>query len=215
MNKLFLNTLILAGITHTAMADSQPPILKSAEVRGIETPTLEILDSDQDGVENHLDQCLSTSFGAMVDHTGCRICPEESQEDDLGCFIMAASELVVPINLNFDTASAELSSDDLRELRRIATVLNQQPKASIVIEGYTDSVGSEDYNLALSERRALSVKEALEELGVVTEDLEQLSVRAYGESKPIDSNETDNGRAQNRRVQAVVGVAVETREYLE
>lgn len=215
MKKFLLGTLVAIGLAPMASADILPPILKAAEVRGLDTPTLEIVDSDQDGIENHIDQCLSTPFGGLVDETGCSICPGDAQEDDLGCFIMAVNELVVPINVNFDTSSAELSVQDMRELRRVAAVLNQQPKASIVIEGYTDDVGSDGYNMDLAARRAESVKTALQELGVVSESVAQLSVSAYGESRPISSNDTESGRAQNRRVQAVVGVEVRSREYVD
>jgi len=71
-----------------------------------------------------------------------------------------------------------------------------------VIEGYTDSVGDDAYNLKLSEKRAASVRKYLiKKFGV---DESRVSSKGYGETKPIDTNKTAKGRANNRRVEAVV-----------
>ena len=206
---------LFIGISQLGIANTDFPILQGNETRGLETPTLEILDSDQDGIENQGDQCLSTPFGAIVDDQGCRICPEGSERDELGCFLMAADELVIPINIRFQTASDEIGAADFRELRRVAGLLKQHQTASIVIEGHTDNVGSEDDNQALAERRASSVMSALTSLGVADEGIEKLQVVGHGEALPLTTNESAEGRQANRRVQAVVALEVRERKYVE
>ena len=211
----FIAGFLFIGASQMAVANNNLPIFQASETRGLETPTLEILDSDQDGIENQSDQCLSTPFGAVVDDQGCRICPEGSEKDELGCFLMAADELVIPINIHFQTASDEIGAADFRELRRVAGLLRQHQTASIVIEGHTDNVGSEDYNQSLAERRASSVKDALASLGVADEGIENLQVVGHGEALPLTTNETEEGRLTNRRVQAVVALEVRERKYVE
>ena len=78
---------------------------------------------------------------------------------------------------------------------------------NVVIEGHTDSRGSDAYNQALSERRANAVRDELvNENGIAAE---RVSTVGYGESRPVSSNDTDAGRAQNRRIEAVISVEVE------
>jgi OOP family OmpA-OmpF porin len=82
-----------------------------------------------------------------------------------------------------------------------ARVLQAEASLQVSVEGHTDSRGTEAYNDALSLRRANTVSEYLAEHGV---DAGRLSVVGYGESKPVASNDTDDGRAQNRRVELLV-----------
>jgi OOP family OmpA-OmpF porin len=71
----------------------------------------------------------------------------------------------------------------------------------VEVAGHTDSVGSEEYNMGLSDRRANSVKDYLISQGITAT---RLTARGYGESQPVASNDTDAGRAQNRRVELIV-----------
>jgi outer membrane protein OmpA-like peptidoglycan-associated protein len=100
----------------------------------------------------------------------------------------------------FDTGSAELRSGALRSLERLAAVLRDHPERRVLIEGFTDSTGSASTNLALSERRANSVRQALIAQGVPPQ---QIEVRAYGQAHPVASNATPEGRQLNRRVEVV------------
>jgi outer membrane protein OmpA-like peptidoglycan-associated protein len=100
----------------------------------------------------------------------------------------------------FDTAQATLKSGAYETLDRLAMALKDRPNRSVVIEGHTDNVGSEDNNHMLSERRAQAVQAALQQRGV---NGEQISVIGRGESSPIDSNENASGRQQNRRVELI------------
>lgn len=103
--------------------------------------------------------------------------------------------------LRFETAKATLTNSDLPSLDRLAGLLAEHPGLSVRIEGYTDSLGDEQTNLALSRDRAEAVKQALVERGVPAG---RLSAEGMGPARPIADNETAAGRAQNRRVEVYV-----------
>ncbi len=101
----------------------------------------------------------------------------------------------------FDFDSAQLNEGGRRSVRRIADTLKNNPAGEIVIQGYTDSVGSAAYNKDLSKRRAEAVKQVFVDNGV---DPDRLRVEGYGEQYPVASNDTPQGRQLNRRVEIVV-----------
>lgn len=100
----------------------------------------------------------------------------------------------------FDTGRATLKPGADRDLDRLATSLKHNPNMRVMIEGHTDSVGGDDYNQALSERRAEAVADALRMRGVPENRYE---VRGLGKAYPVASNDTQAGRQQNRRVEIV------------
>jgi outer membrane protein OmpA-like peptidoglycan-associated protein len=100
----------------------------------------------------------------------------------------------------FDTGRATLKPGADRDLDRLAQALKDNPNTRVLIEGHTDSVGSEDYNQRLSERRAEAVGDALRMRGVPTDRYE---VKGLGKDFPVASNNTPAGRQQNRRVEIV------------
>ena len=97
----------------------------------------------------------------------------------------------------FNTGETNLRDEAMTSLVEVVDLLQTEPDKQIRIEGHTDSVGAAEGNLALSEQRANSVMEALISLGV---DAARLTAVGMGEDYPIDSNDTDEGRAKNRRV---------------
>ena len=102
----------------------------------------------------------------------------------------------------FDYNSADIQPESLPLLREYGKALQTDLKESVlVVAGHTDSIGSDKYNLSLSKRRAEAVKEFLMSAFQVEE--ERLLVKPYGKRKPIDTNETPEGRAQNRRVEFI------------
>ena len=101
----------------------------------------------------------------------------------------------------FDTGRAQLKPGAMRTLDQLATFLRENPQRTVEIEGYTDSVGSEDMNQALSERRANAVKSALMDRGIA---INRIAARGFGEMNPVASNDTAAGRQQNRRVEVVI-----------
>lgn len=106
--------------------------------------------------------------------------------------------LNMPSSVTFDFDSSELTSSARSALNDVASILTQYTDTRVNIAGHTDSVGSADYNQRLSERRAESVGAYLAQSGVARGRLEMIG---YGEHRPVATNDTDEGRAQNRRVE--------------
>lgn len=101
----------------------------------------------------------------------------------------------------FETGKADLKSNAHTNLAKLVAFLNQQPERALVIEGHTDSVGSESYNQELSQRRADSVKAFLIGQGVPAN---RITAVGKGESSPVASNDSSSGRQLNRRVEIVI-----------
>ena len=101
-------------------------------------------------------------------------------------------------NVFFNTGKWEVKKDSYTELDRLVALLSDIPSLAIEISGHTDNVGSESFNELLSTRRADAVVNFLVGKGV---DKKRLSAKGYGQSKPVGSNYTDEGRAQNRRTE--------------
>ncbi len=106
--------------------------------------------------------------------------------------------LNMPGNVTFDTGRAEIRGQFYDVLNSVALVLNEYNRTIVDVDGHTDNVGSDASNQELSERRARSVAEYLASRNV---DPRRLSMRGFGESRPIASNATAQGRSQNRRVE--------------
>lgn len=107
-------------------------------------------------------------------------------------------ERIVLRNIFYATDSSNLKSESKVELNKLYQFLEDNPELEIEISGHTDNVGSEEYNMELSRERARSVYNYLIEKGV---DSERLSYEGYGESEPVTTNETEEGRAENRRTE--------------
>ncbi|HEX7038349.1 MAG TPA: OmpA family protein [Pseudomonadales bacterium] len=101
----------------------------------------------------------------------------------------------------FDFDSDQLNPGGQQTLARVAETLSAESNAYILVEGYTDAVGSESYNQALSERRAKAVKAALVKGGLPEE---RIDIAGHGEAFPVASNDTPQGRQMNRRVEIVI-----------
>jgi outer membrane protein OmpA-like peptidoglycan-associated protein len=119
----------------------------------------------------------------------------QTAETDRGLVLTLGSVL-------FESGKANLRSGAQRTVERVAEFLNEYPDRSILVEGFTDSEGSESYNRDLSKRRAQAVRDLLVRHGV---DGSRVETEGYGEQFPVANNATAEGRQQNRRVEIVVG----------
>jgi OOP family OmpA-OmpF porin len=166
---------VSAGITYRFFTKAAPVAAAPVAAAPEACP-----DGDKDGVCDAVDQCPDTKPGTRVGSIGC--------------------DCDFTLSLQFAFDSAKLTATDIAQLDKLVPVLSDPNAGFIggVIEGHTDSVGTEEYNMGLSKRRAESVASYLQSQGVNLGN--RFATEAFGESKPIASNDTAEGRAENRRV---------------
>jgi OOP family OmpA-OmpF porin len=159
----------MAGFVNSVFCSGEPPA---------PAPVVAVIgDSDGDGVLDNMDKCPNTPRGATVNSDGCWAYQGE---------------------IFFDFDKADIKPGAYPILEEAVVVLANNPGLKVEVQGYTDSIGSEEYNLGLSERRAKAVEAYMEGKGV---DPDIISAKGYGEANPVASNETKEGRAKNRRVE--------------
>jgi len=156
------------------------------------------LDSDKDGVPDYLDKCPDTPAGVAVDKDGCPPPVEKKQEAQAP----VQEKISIALNVEFDTAKAVVKKKYHDNIKKVADFMKAYPETNAVIEGHTDNIGNEDYNVKLSQDRANSIRQYLiDNFGI---DASRLTATGYGPNRPIASNDTEEGRQKNRRVQAVI-----------
>jgi outer membrane protein OmpA-like peptidoglycan-associated protein len=171
------------------------------------------MDSDKDGVTDDLDRCPDVA-GIMAlkgcpDTDGDGIadmddkCPNaKGTAANNGCPEITKADIVkityIGSKLFFENNSDKLKVASLSQLDALILILNKYPGAKLSIEGHTDSVGKDAYNLTLSQKRSDSVKQYLLSKGI---DESRLTAIGFGETKPVATNNTALGKAKNRRVE--------------
>ena len=147
-----------------------------------------------DKQEKEFKQALADSEAASIQREQ-RIIDESKQREQEVLVLTFKSDFF------FDVDSAVLKPGGYKDIDRAAVVLNRYPETSLRVEGHTDSTGSEDYNLKLSEQRATAVKN---ELLAQNLDAARIQTIGFGEAKPVADNNTESGRQLNRRVEIVI-----------
>jgi len=147
-------------------------------------------DADNDGVNDCRDKCANTPAGTKVDVNGCTV-------------IGKTHNVVLAGDVTFKFNKADLSPQGKAQLDKVAAeILGLKSNLQhVVINGYTDSVGSDKYNLDLSDKRSKSVAKYLADKGVPKN---KLFVKGMGKAKPIADNKSKEGRAKNRRVEIAI-----------
>jgi len=113
-----------------------------------------------------------------------------------------AEAVRVELDVKFDFDKAQVKPESMGDIQSLADFMKQYPQTTTVVEGHTDSVGTDAYNQKLSERRATAVRDVLvNQYGVGGT---RVNAVGYGESRPVADNATEEGRAINRRVEAEV-----------
>ncbi|TXH03485.1 MAG: hypothetical protein E6R07_11535 [Nevskiaceae bacterium] len=159
------------------------------------------LDSDGDGIPDDQDECPNTPAGAKVLPNGCALkgdCRKPrpgEQVDEHGC-ALEHSFILKGVKFEFDSDRLTPAAKEI--LNQVAATLQAYPDIKVDLEGHTDSIGSDAYNMGLSEKRAISVKNYLTSSGV---NGKRMNPVGYGKTRPIDTNETETGRENNRRVE--------------
>ena len=198
--------------------DKCPNTPKGCKVDASGCPT----DADGDGVCDGIDQCPNTPKGCRVDAKGCptdsdgdSVCdgidqcpgtPAGTKVDAKGCpppapppppMFVGKKEFTLK-GVNFDFGKSDLKPEAKAVLDTVADSLKAYPDVKVEVGGHTDNVGSVKFNQKLSEARAHAVRDYLVSKGV---NPANLTWKGYGEGGPIADNKTDEGRAQNRRVE--------------
>lgn len=138
-------------------------------------------DADGDGIVDGKDQCPNTPSGTRVDGEGCPL-----------------GDVVELDGVTFELDSDRLRPDAKTILDAVAEVMKRYPEMLIEVAGHTDSLGSDAYNQQLSQQRAEAVRQYLVDTGISGN---RMTAVGYGESEPVDSNDTADGRERNRRVE--------------
>ncbi|TFH70793.1 OmpA family protein [Gammaproteobacteria bacterium LSUCC0112] len=171
-------------VFHLGSAAPAARVEPSAAAPSTAPATAVVADADGDGVPDGRDACPDTPRNYAVDARGCPIMTNEVARIDL--------------TVQFDFDQSVVKPEFFEDIRRVADFLAANDDVVAVVEGHTDSAGSDEYNQSLSERRAAAVRQVLiERFGV---SAARVTSVGYGESRPVTSNETADGRAQNRRV---------------
>lgn len=169
------------------------------------------LDSDKDGVKDFADKCPTTPAGFKVDANGCCIdsdkdgvkdpkdkCPNTPagfKVDADGC------EIGYNLKINFDTNKADIKDEYNDEISKFVLFMNAFPVYKAEIGGHTDNLGDANSNKKLSQQRADSVKNRFIKDGVASD---RMSSVGFGEEKPVASNDTVEGRNENRRIEVIL-----------
>jgi OOP family OmpA-OmpF porin len=174
----------MAGLRYSFGSTPPPPVAYSPPPPAYippPPPPAPCKDTDGDGVCDAVDKCPGTPKGFKVDASGCII-----------------EQKIILRSVNFEFNKDKLTPPAQTSLDEVGAALVGQPALRVEIAGYTDSVGSAAYNLALSKKRAAAVKNYLIGKGVPASNLVS---QGYGKGSPIASNDTEEGRAENRRVE--------------
>jgi OOP family OmpA-OmpF porin len=166
--------------THHAPLPKEP-LVRVVEVEKIVEVSTGLKDSDGDGVIDQGDKCPDTPPQTRVDGDGCPL-----------------GKVIELKGLHFEFNKTRIMPDGETILNWAASLLKKYPDMKVEVAGHTDSIGSVRYNQKLSEGRAQAVKDFLVKVGIPEA---QMSVKGYGKAEPIVSNDTDEGRERNRRVE--------------
>lgn len=148
-------------------------------------------DSDNDGVSDDMDRCPNTAKGVKVDKYGCPVVTDEAR-------VILDNALK---GILFETGKDVLVESSNSKLDEVAKLLKANSKFKLDIDGHTDNTGGKELNRELSLKRAQAVKNYLVKQGV---EESRLNAQGFGDTQPIESNDTPEGRTANRRVELIV-----------
>ena len=165
-----------------------------------------IADSDADGVNDPQDKCPGTPRGTTVDEIGCAPLADAAADSDAYAFTDSNADGVPDafVVMQFEYDKAELKTKYAPQLKAIKAFMEANPGTWVELRGHTDDRGTDAYNLKLSKSRAEAVLNYLVKVGGL--DAARLSAVGIGKSQPAVSNQTEEGRAANRRVIAVLSL---------
>jgi outer membrane protein OmpA-like peptidoglycan-associated protein len=152
------------------------------------------LDDDLDGVPDYLDKCPRTPAGEKVDEHGCSV------KGDVIRVEPGKSEVILSAGASFAFGSTTILPAAYEELNKLVMEMKEDPVSRWRIEGYTDNIGTDETNTRISRKRAEAVRDYFLSRGISSSRFEVLG---FGKGNPIASNQTEEGRAKNRRVRII------------
>lgn len=177
-----------AGKSAPVVTEAPKPAQPVAKVEPVMPPKPVKVDSDNDGVEDRIDNCPNT--------------PSTDAVDSQGCSIFTEKQVKITLSVPFANNSAEVVQSSFKDIGEVAAFMKRFPNTDVVIEGHTSSVGAAAYNQALSEKRANAVAKVLvDEFGIAAERVKAIG---YGESRLKDTANTAEAHQVNRRIEAVI-----------
>lgn len=153
----------------------------------------------QETVDQQAAELAAASANAERDQA--LIAQQEMQLKELDAKKTARGMVITLGDVLFRTNKAQLESGGMRNVQKLADFLNRYPQHKVLVEGFTDSTGSDSYNQELSDRRANAVRMALIDMGISSD---RVTTHGYGEAFPVGGNDTAAGRQSNRRVEIII-----------
>lgn len=184
--------------------------IDDVEITVIDLATNEVVKTETTGSKGNYDVLLETPgrYSITAEKDGYLFSTNYIELDEYGRLVKGIRDIYLDKSQNkvrllvfFETDKAELQKSSLPELQRVAKFLKANPNYQVEIAGHTDNTADDKYNMDLSTRRANSVVDYLVRNDV---DRSRLTAKGYGETMPVSPNDTEDGRAENRRVEFII-----------
>ncbi|CEO38780.1 OmpA family protein [Photobacterium kishitanii] len=176
--KYVVTGLLALSLFGCSLSVPQPPVAKQ---------TKNLFDNDSDGVINQRDHCPKTPIDAVVDNNGCPTYVDSSEENK--------------IHVLFANDSSVIPESYMQNISDMSAFLSKYPKTHIELKGYASPVGNAAYNVALSERRASAIRQALINDGVTPSRIKTVG---FGDTDPVKAPDVEESNTLSRRVVAQV-----------
>ncbi|OBU14965.1 hypothetical protein AYY19_18565 [Photobacterium aquimaris] len=176
--KYIITGLLALTLFGCSLSVPQPPVAKQ---------TKNLFDNDSDGVINQRDHCPKTPLDAVVDNDGCPTYVDSSEENS--------------IHVLFANDSSVVAESYMQNIKQMSAFLAKYPKTHIELKGYASPVGNANYNVALSQRRAIAIRQALINDGIAASRIKTVG---FGDSDPVKANNIEQTNTLSRRVIAQV-----------
>jgi OOP family OmpA-OmpF porin len=180
------------GLKYAFGNEKKAPVIKKVVYKKVEVAKVMTVDTDNDGVSDKQDNCKNTPANVKVDSRGCTLYSEES--------------VAIHLNVAFENNSSQVKSTMMNDIQRLADFMKEYKNTSVVIEGHSSAVGDEGYNLTLSQKRAVAIKNVL--INNFNINASRLGAAGFGETQLVSKGNTHADHKLNRRVIAKIETTI-------